>query len=147
MKTELSVEIDCPIDRVFDHTCDNAPKWSESVVLDELVESKNDGGAGTTFRLVTEERGKQMEFQGEVMTRSPPTETRIMLRGEMFSIDVTYHFEKLGSSRTKVTQISQVNPNGWLMKSMFALTGWMLKGASRRALQKDFDTLKQQLES
>ena len=82
MKTELSVEIDCPIDRVFDYTCDNAPKWSESVVLDELVESKNDGGAGTTFRLVTEERGKQMEFQGEVMTRSPPTETRIMLRGD-----------------------------------------------------------------
>ena len=146
MKTELSIEIDCPIGRVFEYTCDNVPDWSESVLSDELIESKNDGGAGTTFHIVTEERGKKMEFHGEVLSRVVPTETRILLRGEMFDIDVQYFFADLGGKRTKVTQESEVNPHGWLMKTMFAATGWMMKGMSRRALQKDFETLKRQLE-
>ena len=58
MRNEQSVEIDRPIAEVFDFTLKNTVKWVEIVVEDELVEDKNDGGVGTTFHVVTVEKGR-----------------------------------------------------------------------------------------
>jgi len=52
MQSSGSVEIDRPIEAVFEYTNKNI------VVEDEVIEMKNDGGLGTTFRSVTEERGR-----------------------------------------------------------------------------------------
>ena len=55
MQSSGSVEIDKPIDVVFEYTINHVAEWSTIVVEDEVVEEKNDGGVGTTFRSVTEE--------------------------------------------------------------------------------------------
>ena len=67
MKQSACIEIDCPIDDVFRLTNDHVAEWSIIVVEDEVIEQKPDG-VGTTFRTVTEERGRRMEFDG-IVTR------------------------------------------------------------------------------
>ena len=146
MKTELSVTIDRDIEKVFDYTNNNVPNWSQTVISDEVIEEKNGGGAGTRFLIVTEERGKQMEFQGEVIQYDPPNVSHSILRGISFDIDVRYDFEAKGAKCTLVRQTSVVKPHGIFLKTMFFTMGWLMKPLGRRALEADFATLKRHLE-
>jgi uncharacterized membrane protein len=146
VRTQLSIEIDRPSEEVFDYTLSQSPKWSDSIVSDDLIEEKNGGGVGTTFRMVTEENGKRMTFRGEITRWNRPTVSRCFLRGDAFDIDVEYRFESLGD-RTRVTQESRVLPKAIALKVVFFTAGWLLKSVGRRALQKDLDTLKRQLET
>ena len=102
MRSGGSVEIDRPIDEVFRLTNEHVAEWSIIVVEDELIEEKPEG-VGTTFRTVTEENGKRMEFQGVVTRYDPPRLNAIMLTGDSFDLDILYTFEDLGG-RTRVTQ-------------------------------------------
>jgi hypothetical protein len=146
MRTQLSIEIDRPAEMVFDYTLNHSAKWSESIVSDELIEEQNGGGVGTTFRMVTEENGKRMTFRGEVTHWNRPTVSRCFLSGDAFDIDVEYQFESLGD-RTRVTQHSRVLPKAIALKVVFFTAGWLLKSVGKRALQKDLETLKRQLET
>ncbi len=65
MRNKGSVEIARPIGEVFRLTSDHVAEWSTVVIEDEVLEEKP-GGVGTTFRTVTEENGKRMEFKGGV---------------------------------------------------------------------------------
>ncbi|QDT08300.1 SRPBCC family protein [Planctomycetes bacterium K23_9] len=146
MRTQLSVIIDRPAEEVFDYTLNHADQWSKSIVSDEVIEEKNGGGVGTTFRMVTEENGQEMIFRGEVTRWNRPSVARSFLKGDAFDIDVEYRFENMGY-RTEVTQESRVLPKSIALKVVFLTAGWLFKGIGRRALQKDFETLKQQLET
>ena len=106
MKNSASIEINRPIEDVFRLTINHVPEWSIIVVEDEVVENKNDGGVGTTFRTVTEDRGRRMEFAGVVTAHEPPHRSAIHLTGKMFDIDTEYHFEDLSGS-TRVTQFAR----------------------------------------
>ena len=86
-----------------------------------------------------------MQFDGVVTRHDPPTVSAMILRGPHFDIEAEYTFEDL-SGRTRVTQMSSVRGKG-LTRVMFFLLGWLLKGMGRKALQKDFATLKRLLES
>ena len=72
MRSTLSVEVDRPIAEVFDYSMNNVSEWSITCVEDEVLQEKPEG-VGTTFRIVTEERGQRMEFQGVVTRHEPPT--------------------------------------------------------------------------
>ncbi|NND98825.1 MAG: hypothetical protein HKN47_16020 [Pirellulaceae bacterium] len=146
MKTELSIEIDRPIDAVFDYTNNQVPLWSKIVVTDQIVNNVNNGDVGTTFRVITHDHGREMIFDGEVIQFDAPYLSRVIMRGPQFDIDVEYVFVHR-AGRTRVTQRSQVIPKGLVMKVMFGLFGWMFKASGRRALEADFATLKQQLEA
>jgi hypothetical protein len=61
MESTSSIEIDRPIEAVFDYTLNRISEWSIIVVEDEVT-SDGPVGVGTTFRTVTEERGDRMEF-------------------------------------------------------------------------------------
>lgn len=147
MKTELSVEIDRPIEEVFDYLHDHTVDWIESVVSDDVIREQNNGGYGTTFRVVTEERGQQMEFLGEITGWSRPRRSQSLLKGDAFDIDVEYKLESRSQGSTLVMQCSRVVPKSLMMKLMCFGLGWAMKGAGKRALRKDFATLKHQLES
>jgi hypothetical protein len=73
MKTGISVDIARPIEDVFILANDHVSAWSSIVVEDELLHLADDGGVGTKFRTVTEDRGRRMEFDGEVVEYEPPT--------------------------------------------------------------------------
>jgi uncharacterized membrane protein len=143
MKQQASIEIGRPINEVFAYTNDHVPEWSLTVVEDEVVDEKPDG-VGTTFRCVTEDHGKRMEFDGVVTRRDPPTLSAIHMAGKQFDIDAEYTFEDLGD-RTRVTLLSTVTPKGFL-KVVFLLFGWAMNKAGCKAMQNELDNLKRLLE-
>lgn len=145
MRNEQSVEIDRPIAEVFDFAMKNTVKWVEIVVEDHVVEDKNNGDVGTTFHVVTVEKGRRMEFDGVVTRHEPPNISAVLLKGQYFDLDLEYKFEDL-SGRTRVTQVSIAKGKGFT-KVMLFLLGWMMKSAGRKSLSKDFATLKHLLES
>lgn len=140
MQTKASVEIDRPIAEVFDRTNNHVPEWSITVVSDEVVEEQP-GQVGTTFKIVTEERGKKMDFDGTVVGWKEPTHSSIELRGKFFDIDCDYDFEDLGDNRTRVTQSSKVHPKGFF-KVMFFLLGWMMRKSGCKAVDNELQSLK-----
>lgn len=143
MKQQASVEIDRPIEEVFQYTNNHVAEWSLTVVEDEAIEEQP-GRVGSTFRCVTEDHGRRMEFQGVVTRHEPPHVSAIHLTGQQFDIEAEYQFEDLGG-RTRVTQRSSVAPKGFL-KVFFFLFGWMMKKSSCKALENELNNLKRLLE-
>ena len=78
MRNEQSVEIDRPLAEVFDFAMNNTVKWVEIVVEDEVVEDKNNGGVGTRIHVVTDEKGRRMEFDGVVTRYEPPNVSAVL---------------------------------------------------------------------
>ena len=145
MKQSASVEIDCPIDDVFRLTNDHVAEWSIIVVEDEVIEQKPDG-VGTTFRTVTEERGRRMEFDGIVTRHEPPNLSAVHLTGKMFDIDTEYRFEDL-SGRTRVTQFADVTGKGVLFKLMMFIMGPLMHKSHCEASHNELESLKRFCES
>lgn len=143
METTRSIEIDQPIEVVFDYTLSNVSEWSNFVVEDEVT-SAGPVEVGTTFHTITEERGKRMEFDGRVTKHEPPTAHSVVMQGKQFSMEVNYTFTEI-DNRTQVTQHSQVHAMGFL-KVMFALFGWAMKKSSCDALDKELASLKKYCE-
>ncbi|MBC8325611.1 MAG: SRPBCC family protein [Verrucomicrobia subdivision 3 bacterium] len=146
MKSSGSVEIDKPIEAVFEYTNNNVADWSSIVVEDEVIEEKNGGGVGTTFRSVTEDRGRRMEFAGTVTEYERPTLCTVVLVGDAFDIEAAYHYEALDEGRTRVTQKSNVTPKGFI-KVFFFLFGWLMKKGGCDAQQRELENLKQKCEA
>lgn len=145
MQTDLSVEIDRPIEEVFERTNANVADWSIICVENERLEDKPDG-VGSIFRIVTEDRGKRMEFQGVTTKYDPPNLSAVHMVGDQFDIDAEYRFEDLGSNRTRVTQDSKVTGKGFT-KFMLFCCGWMMKKSSCKAQENELNSLKKFVES
>ncbi|MGB0952920.1 MAG: SRPBCC family protein [Planctomycetota bacterium] len=144
MQTERSVEIEAPIDHVFEVATNRVTEWSEIVVEEEILE-ETPGMVGTTFRVVTMDRGQRMEFQSKVLEHDAPHLNVIEMIGKQFDIHVRTTLKELGG-RTLLTQESKVNGKGFF-KVMFALMGWMMKKSSCDALDKELAGLKALAES
>lgn len=140
MHDEIKIEIDCPIDQVFRLTNDHVTDWSIIVVEDEVIDEKP-GVVGTTFRTVTEERGKRMEFQGVVTRHEPPHVNAIRLTGSAFDIESEFSFEDL-SGRTRVTQRTNVTGKGFFRLFMF-IFGGLMKKSHCDAGEKELNSLKE----
>ena len=145
MKSLGSVEINCPIDHVFDQTINHVEQWCSIVVSDEIVEDHNGGDVGTTFRTITEENGRRMEFDGRVTRHAPPYGHSIKMVGDGFEIEVDYDFENV-MGLTRVTQASTVHGKG-VFRLLFGVLGWAMKGAHCKTTEKQLAVLKQICES
>ena len=143
MRTEFSVEIDRPIDEVFEFTIEHVAEWSSTVVEDEVIDEKPDY-VGTTFRCLTMERGQRMEFLGTVTRHEPPRVSTAYLVGPSFDIDVEYTFEEI-SGGTRVTQRSSIKGKG-ITKMVLFLMGWLMKKSACKAVAAELDNLKRILE-
>ena len=146
MKNGISVDIARPIEDVFILANDHVSVWSSIVVEDELLHLADDGGVGTKFRTVTEDRGRRMEFDGEVVEYEPPTRSAIQLRGSAFDLDVAYEFEPLPDDRTRITQCSQSRGKGIWWLPLMVLMPLMRKSASE-ATRKELEQLRVYCES
>lgn len=144
MKSNASVDIARDPETVFKFAIEHVPEWSSVVVSDELVNDVNNNSPGTTFKVVTEDKGKRMEFDGEVLVNDPPSKHRSIMKGEYFDMDVTYLFEEV-NGKTRVSQEADVQPKGFL-KVVFFLIGWMMKNGGCRAAQNELENLKRILE-
>ena len=144
MRTQLSVEIDRPIDEVFHRTLNNVSDWSITCIEDELIEETPEG-VGTRFRIVTEDRGQKMEFHGQVTEQDAPRMSRCEMVGKSIDLDVIYTFDET-STGTRVTQQTHAKGKGFL-KVMLPLMGWMMKKSTCTAQQAELQSLKTFCES
>lgn len=144
MQSQLSIEINRPPAEVFESTLKNVSAWSLICVEDEVLEEVP-GGVGSSFRIVTEDRGQRMEFHGTVTEENPPVSYAVLMKGKQFDIEVWYHFEDL-EERTRVTQRSKVRGKG-IYKVMFLLLGWAMKKSSCKAQTAELESLKRYCES
>ena len=145
MKMAGSIEIDRPVQEVFDYTVNNVAEWSLVVVEDEPLDDKP-LGAGSTFRFATEERGHRMEFTGEVVRHDPPTAHAAEMKSKLFDITGDYSFESLGPDLTRVTLRSTLQPKTFLIKLLFFVTSFFVKRANCKATAKELQNLKKLLE-
>ena len=143
MRNQSSVEIDRPIDEVFRLTSERVAEWSLIVVEDEVLEERPEG-VGTTFRTITEDHGKQMEFQGVVTRHDPPHAHAVQMTGDHFDIESEFTFEEL-AGRTRVTQTATVNAKGFFKLFMF-LFGWMMNKSHCKASEDELNSLKRYCE-
>lgn len=143
MQSEASVEINLPIEDVFEFTNDHVVEWSLTVVEDTVINETPDR-VGTPFKCVTESRGKRLEFRGEVTRWERPHASAINLIGDSFDIEAAYFFETTDGG-TRVTQKAVISPKG-LLRIPFFLFGWMMGKASCDEAQKELDNLKRVLE-
>jgi hypothetical protein len=114
------------------------------VIEDEVID-ENPGGVGTTFRVITQEKGRRMEFDGLVTRHEPPTASAAVLRGPVFDIHTEYSFEDL-SGRTRVTQRASVSGKGFA-RVMIPLFGRVTKVLGSEAQGGELANLKELLES
>ena len=145
MRTEGGIEINGPIDRVFELTIYDMAEWSGVVIEDKVVEEV-DGMVGTKFRTVTKTPNttKTMVFNGEVTHHAPPHLHAALMEGDQFSLDVVYKFEEVNEN-TLVTQTSVVEGKG-MMKLLFRVMGWLSKTPMASNIDKaQCDALQQEL--
>ncbi len=139
MRSKASVEIACPIEEVFRLTNEHVPEWSIVVVADEVLDEKPEG-VGTTFRTVTEDHGRRMEFDGIVTRHEPPHTSAVRLTNSMLHIETEYLFESTQTG-TRVTQEADVRARG-LMRFPFFLMGIFMRKASCKSSEKELLSLK-----
>jgi hypothetical protein len=137
MQAEASVEMNRPIEEVFDFTNAYVAEWSVTVVEDAVIEETPDR-VGTTFKCLTQSQGKEIEFQGVVTRWERPHVSVSELVGDSFDIKVSYFFEKTPEG-TRVTQKSIVSPKGFL-KVFFFLFGWMMVSPTATKPEKNLRT-------
>ncbi len=140
MYTEGSVEVDRPIDEVFKLTIEHVADWS-TIVVEDVVLDEKPIGVGTTFRTITEENGKRMEFQGVVTRHEPPHLHAVTMTGDSFDMDVAYFFESIDGGGTRVTQKADIAGKGFV-KVVFFAVGWLMKKQSCNEVNKQLNGLR-----
>ncbi len=112
---ERSVEIDAPIQRVFDIAADieNAPAWQGSLKDVEVLERDADGRA-SLVDTVNDAKVKTVKNKLS-FTYNSPTEVRWRQeKGDVKSLVGWWKFEDLGGDRTRATYALEVDPGRML---------------------------------
>ena len=91
MESSVSVDINRPLPEVFRYTNENVSDWSITVVENEVLEETPEK-VGSRFRMLTQDRGRQMEMTGEVIRYEENRLSEVFLVGQGFEISAFYIF-------------------------------------------------------
>ena len=127
MQSDITIEIDAPIEVVFDAACHHVAEWSTVVKEDEVLHETPEV-VGSTFRVVTEDRGRKMEFEGVVTIHEQPTRSGATMAGKSFDIEVDYTLEDLGG-KTRLRQVTACHGKGFAKLIFFVMKPFMGKAA------------------
>jgi uncharacterized membrane protein len=110
-----SVEIDAPIQRVFDIAADieGAPAWQGSLKDVEVVERDGDGRA-TVVDTVNDAKVKTVKNKLRFSYDAPTAITWRQEKGDVKSLDGRWTLEDLGGDRTRATYALEVDPGRML---------------------------------
>jgi len=115
IKGERSVEIDAPIQRVFDIAADiqGAPAWQGSLKDVEVLQRDAEGRA-TLVDTVNDAKVKTVKNKLS-FTYNAPTEIRWRQeKGDVKALDGWWALEDLGGDRTRATYALEVDPGRML---------------------------------
>ncbi len=143
MRIEETVEIDRPLEEVFDYVAnpENLPVWS-SIVLEVHKEAQGELREGDRFTTVAKFLGRRFETPMEVTSHEPPRQHSDRSTGGPFEQEYTYTFEQTAGGPTRLTQVAEGEPGGF-----FRLVGPLLEMAGKRQFRADLQTLKDLLEA
>ena len=112
---ERSVEIDAPIQRVFDIAADieNAPAWQGSLKDIEVLERDADGRA-SLVDTVNDAKVKTVKNQLSFSYNSPTEIRWRQEKGDVKALDGWWTLEDLGGDRTRATYGLDVDPGRML---------------------------------
>jgi len=114
LKTSKSIIIDAPANIVFPWLEDNdrLKQWIPNLIEDEAIIETTEK-VGSTFRQVFLEGGKEMEMTGEITEYTEDKRMRVYMTGAMFNLDADYTLKSLSSSRTELTQDTEIKMKGF----------------------------------
>ena len=135
-----SVTIDRPIEELFDFlaNCENDVQWCPSVKEIRQI-SENGSGKGTRYQMHHAPGGMPFNATVEVVAYERPPLFQWVMTDSGHTLHGAYELEQV-NGRTRLTQISQVTLEGWLLAPIIGLAG-------RRAAKEEFQNLKRPLES
>ena len=115
IRGERTVEIDAPLERVFEIAADieHAPEWQESLKDVEVIERDGDGRA---TRVDTESDASVRTIRSRMtFAYDPPTSiTWAQERGDVKAMNGWWQLEDLGEGRTRATYGLDVDPGRML---------------------------------
>jgi uncharacterized membrane protein len=115
IRGERTVEIDAPLERVFEIAADieHAPEWQESLKDVEVIERDTDGRA---TRVDTESDASVRTIRSRMtFAYDPPTSiTWAQERGDVKAMNGWWQLEDLGEGRTRATYGLDVDPGRML---------------------------------
>jgi len=139
---EESIEIKCPVDKVFAYTtvAENWPEWHDEILEAEQT-SQGDVGVGTTFRVKTHSMGQTSEMTAKVTEYVLDKKCAKVLTSKSAVIDDQLIFDSVEGG-TKFTMIYDVKVRG-LAKMLSS----KINSEIRKELKQDLVNLKGILEA
>ncbi len=142
MRVEESIEINRPVEEVFDYVVnpENLPEWSGLAI--EVKDAPGPLREGDAFTVVGKFLGRQFETPYERTSyESPRRYTDRAAGGPIPDQDWTYTFEEV-SGGTRLTRVAEGEPGGF-----FKLAEPLIERALKRQVRTDLETLKDLLEA
>jgi uncharacterized protein YndB with AHSA1/START domain len=144
MRVEESVEINRPVDEVFEYVAnpENLPEWSGIVLEVHKEDPQRELREGERFTTVAKFLGRRFETPMEVTAHEPPRRHSDRSTGGPFEQEYTFLLEEAAGGGTRLTQVGEGEPGGF-----FRLVGPLLEMAGRRQFRADLGNLKDLLEA
>lgn len=146
MKVVAMVEINAPIDKVFEYFSDiqKVEDRIEGITKIEIL-SKEKSGAGLKWRETRKMFGKEATEVMWITAFSPPVSYSVDAESHGMKYHSTYTFNDVGGGTT-VEMVFEGTPVSLGAKITAPIFGLIFKGATKKALQKDMHDLKRLLE-
>jgi uncharacterized membrane protein len=142
MRIEESVQINCPLEEVYEYVADpqNLPEWT-GTVIETRKETPGPLLEGSTFTAVGKFLGRRVESPFEVTAHESPRLHVHKSTGGPLPTEWILTFAEVASG-TRYTQVALGEPGGF-----FGLVGPLLERVGRRQLRTDLENLKDLLEA
>ncbi len=138
MKQTCSVDINAPIERVFDFIQDPEKHklWLQGVEETRYIEPYDpDHRVGTKFKQKIREGGSVKEYDGEVLAFEKPSHLGILLHCPQFKVRVDYRLTAVGTG-THLDYECNLTCFSWFFRVMAGLFSWFMRGMVRKQLNK-----------
>ena len=142
MRVEESIEIDKPVEEVFDYLfeVDNFPEWS-APAIDVRKDAPGTLKEGSTFTVVVTFLGRRFELPYEVTDYDPLRHYAHKSTGGPIPNQWSYTFEEV-SGGTRLSRVAQGEPGGF-----FRVAEPLFERVLKRQVRADLETVKDLLEA
>lgn len=142
-KTETSVEINAPVEQVYDFVLDenNNEKWLTGFSKSKLLSGEK-GQVGSKYEMTFLYNDKEMKMYETITENIPNEKYAFELNDKMMDGTVELLFEPTANG-TKVTEIHNFQSKGFVAKAMNTL----VKGMIKKGKAKMYEDLKTSIES